>query len=393
MRVNDRTDTDLLREYVVSGSDDAFTALVSRYLDLIYSSALRQVRDPALAEEIAQAVFIILARKAHQLKPGTVLSGWLFQTTRFAAADALKIRYRRQKYEREASQMEPVETDQTWGQLTPILDEAISHLSPKDRNAILLRFFEKKSLKEVGEALGLNDDAAQKCVTRALEKLRLFFGARDVLLPAATLATLLLSQTTNAAPAKIATSVLAAAALRPATVSALTTTIVNKTLHMLTWMKLKPILTFSSILVLLIGSVALMAQRTAKPPFEIRLVLDGPAPHAELLTNSIAQPAEVLSVERRPLLDHTSVKDASVQQTVSGQPEIGITFNGAGTSRFAEITRTHIGRRLAIILNGELYSAPTVHSEIPGGKATISGRFTPQEATNLVAKINQSLRR
>ena len=289
--------------------------------------------------------------------------------------------------------MEHSEADEAWRQLTPFLDEAISILNPKDRNAILLRFFEKKSLKEVGAALGLNEDAAQKCVSRALEKLRLFFGARNILFPAATLGALLLSQAASATPADIALKVAAAASAKGVSASNITTIIVKKTLHMLAWMKLKPILIASCLLVLLIGGVALMAQRTDKPPLEIRLVPDEGGPTAELLTNSAVQPPQALAVERRRLLDHTDVKEASVQQTVPGQLEIGLVFNEKGTRRLASITRTNVGRRLAIIIGGELNSAPIVRSEIPGGKVTISGRFTPEEATNLVTKINQSVRR
>ena len=393
--MNERNDSDLLREYVTSGSDDAFATLVSRYVGLIYSSALRQVSDPFLAEEITQAVFIILARKAHRLKPGTILSGWLFQTTRFAAADALKLRSRRQKYEQEAAKMEPIETDRTWQQLAPILDEAISRLNAKDRDAVLLRFFEKKSLKEVGTALGLNDDAAQKCVARAVEKLRLFFRDRNVLLPAATLATLLASQTVQGAPAQTASSVLAAAATKGAAVSIVTSTIVRESLRMLTWIKLKPMVAFGCAVALGIGGIVLVAQRLSarQSPFEIRLVADVPGPNAHWMTNYTAQQAQVLSVQKSALLDHTAVKEASVQETVPGRPEISVTFTEEGTRRFAEITRTNIGRRLAIIINEEIYSAPMIRSGIPGGKCTITGNFTPQQATNLVTKINKSLRR
>ncbi len=255
--MNERTDTELLQDYVRSGSDDAFATLVSRYVGMIYSSALRQIGDPFLAEEITQAVFIILARKAHRLKPGTILSGWLFQTTRFATADALKLRYRRQNHEREGAKMQPIEADSSWQQLAPILDEAIGRLNTKDRDAVLLRFFEKKSLKEVGTALGLNDDAAQKCVTRAVDKLRVFFRDHDILLPAAALTTILASQTVQAVPAQTAASILVAATNGGA-VSTVTANIVKESLHMLTWTKLKLIAAAGCAAALGIGGIALV---------------------------------------------------------------------------------------------------------------------------------------
>jgi RNA polymerase sigma factor (sigma-70 family) len=169
-------DMALVREYAASQSEQAFETLVSRHVNLVYSAALRQARDAALAQEITQAVFIILARKAGSLSPKTILSGWLYRTARFAAADALKIQRRRQHREQEAL-MEGVfqnESDTAWEQLSPLLDEAMARLRDKDRDTIVLRFFENKSLQEVGDALGMEERAAQKRIARSLEKLRVF---------------------------------------------------------------------------------------------------------------------------------------------------------------------------------------------------------------------------
>jgi hypothetical protein len=254
--------------------------------------------------------------------------------------------------------------------------------------------FEKKSLKEVGTALGLNDDAAQKCVTRAVDKLRVFFRDHDILLPAAALTTILASQTVHAVPAQTAASILVAATNGGA-VSTVTANIVKESLHMLTWTKLKPIAAAGCAAALGIGGIALVAQHVPanKSPFEIRLVVDGPGPNAQWMTNYTAQQPDGLSVGKIALLDHTGVKEVAVQQTIAGQTDISVTLSREGANHFAEITRTNIGRRLAIIIDGELYAAPTVLSEIPSGKFTISGNFTPEQATNLAIRINESVRR
>ena len=175
-------DMELVREFATRQSDAAFETLVSRHINLVYSVALRQVRDPHLAQEVTQAVFIILARKAGSLGPKTILSGWLYRTTQYAGADALKIQRRRQHREQEAL-MEGVfqnKPNAAWEQLSPLLDEAMARLRDKDRDAIVLRFFENKSLQEVGAALGLEERAAQKRVARGLEKLRAIFAKRGV---------------------------------------------------------------------------------------------------------------------------------------------------------------------------------------------------------------------
>src|SRR6266699_407092 len=126
-------DLELLGEYKNRHSEPAFTTLVERHAGLVYSAALRQVRDPHLAEEVVQAVFIILARKAHTIRRGVSLSGWLYRTARFASSDAIKAQYRRRRREYEAAQMQPnVTDDPAWEEVAPLVDEAMAHLREKD---------------------------------------------------------------------------------------------------------------------------------------------------------------------------------------------------------------------------------------------------------------------
>src|SRR5580765_3424807 len=146
-------DLELLREYAVRKSEEAFETLVSRYADLVYSAARRQLHNPSLAEEVTQAVFILLAQKAGQIRHGSVLAGWLYSATWFTARRALRNEQLRQRRESEAA-MDPLNSDPTaepdWDDIAPLLDNAIMRLSEKDRDAILLRFFKQKHFKEVG---------------------------------------------------------------------------------------------------------------------------------------------------------------------------------------------------------------------------------------------------
>jgi len=165
-------DEALLREYVVNDSEAAFRMLVERYVPLVYGAALRQVENSSLAEDVTQVVFIILARKASRLPRGTVLSGWLYRATRFTAGKARRTEYRREQREREAVLMQTTTTDSDWTRIAPILDDAMAQLQENDRNAILFRFFENKSLKDVGQAMGISEDTAQNRISRAIDKLR-----------------------------------------------------------------------------------------------------------------------------------------------------------------------------------------------------------------------------
>jgi len=203
----------LVREFAASQSEPAFAALVERHIALVHSAALRQVGDAHLAEEITQAVFIILARKAASLGPKTILSAWLYRTTRYAAADALRARRRRQAREQEAhmqSTLSQPDTD-AWAQLAPLLDDALAELGETDRTALVLRFFENKTAREIARALRMEEAAAQKRVVRALEKLRARFVKRGVTLTAAVIAGAVAANSVQAAPVGLAVTVKAAA--------------------------------------------------------------------------------------------------------------------------------------------------------------------------------------
>ncbi len=200
----------LIAEYASTGSEAAFRELVSRYLNLVNSTALRLVGgDTHLAEDVAQTVFIHLARKARRLPSEILLGGWLHRDTCNVAAKMMRGVRRRQLRERQAVEMNAPQDHATanLAQVAPILDEAINQLGAKDRTAVLLRYFEQLDFRAVGEALGTNDEAARKRVTRALEKLHSLLQHRGVSLSAAALGTALAAEAVTAAPASLAASI------------------------------------------------------------------------------------------------------------------------------------------------------------------------------------------
>jgi uncharacterized protein (TIGR03435 family) len=234
-------DITLLREYAETGSEAAFAALVERYVNLVYSTALRSVGNPHAAEEITQAVFIILAKKAQGLSQRTVLSGWLYQTTRLTAANFLRGEIRRQRREQEAYMQSLLNEPgpEVWPQIAPLLDAAMGRLGEKDRNAIVLRYFENKNLGEVGLALGASEDAAKMRVNRALEKLRKFFTNRGVALSGTAIAGAVSAKSVQAAPVALAKSVTAVAIAKGAAASGSTLTLIKGALKLMAWTKAK----------------------------------------------------------------------------------------------------------------------------------------------------------
>ncbi|HXS68637.1 MAG TPA: sigma-70 family RNA polymerase sigma factor [Candidatus Polarisedimenticolia bacterium] len=204
-------DSQLLHDYAQRKSQDAFAELVRRHVNLVYSAAMRQVRSPLLAEEISQSVFADLARAAGKLKPDTIITAWLYQVTRRTAIDVIRRESRQRARERLAAEMAAMNTAADWTHIEPILDEAMEALDETDRTAILLRYFENKSLREVGESLGTSDDAAQKRVSRAVERLREFFSKRGIAIAASGLAVLISANAVQAAPVALAATIATAA--------------------------------------------------------------------------------------------------------------------------------------------------------------------------------------
>ncbi|MDB6111120.1 MAG: polymerase, sigma-24 subunit, subfamily [Pedosphaera sp.] len=204
----------LLADYVNDGSETAFREVVGCYFDLVYSTAVRLVGgDTHLAQDVAQTVFVDLAQLAKHLSTEVRLGGWLHRHTCFVAAKTLRGERRRQSRERQALDMNPPpdHSEAHLANVAPILDEAINHLGAADRTAVLLRFYERLDFRSVGQALGTNEAAAQKRVSRALEKLHVLLKHRGVTFSAAALGTALAGKAVMAAPAGLAVSVSGAA--------------------------------------------------------------------------------------------------------------------------------------------------------------------------------------
>jgi RNA polymerase sigma factor (sigma-70 family) len=256
-------DTTLLREFAQHGSEDAFAAVVSKYIDLVYSVAMRQVRDADLAQEVTQAVFIILARKARSLNPKTILPGWLCRAARNAAANALTVQRRRREREQQymrTTQAQITEGEsEVWNQIQPLLDAAMGQLGRKDHDALVLRFFEGRTFREVSAALGTSEAAAKMRVNRALGKMRVIFSKRGLTLSATAIAGAVSGNSIQAAPIGLATSV-TVAAVKGTSVTASTLTLIKTTLKTMAYTKLKTVAAGGVFVLCLAGTTGLVVQ-------------------------------------------------------------------------------------------------------------------------------------
>jgi RNA polymerase sigma factor (sigma-70 family) len=483
--VNQPTDSQLLRDYAERQSEPAFAELVRRHTDFVYSAALRMVRDPHLAEDVTQGTFVALAKNGSQLTERPVLSGWLHRTTQNIAAQTVRTIERRRAREQEAAAMNEllaIEGETPWNVIAPLLDAALAELNDADRDAVLLRYFEKKSAPEMAGILGISDEAAQKRVSRAVERLREFFSKRKVAIGASGFVALLSANAVQAAPSGLAVAIAGATTLAGTAVSTSTVITATKAIAMTTLQKTLVTATVAVLagagiyearqtaqlreqnlalrqqqaplveqigrlqtdnaalsnrlartdrmpslssdrlreLLKLRGEVGVLRRQqrereqaaaatlsktpglagqpeaTADPqpnqpsPFQVQLVLDEPDVNSESMTNSAGD--EAYYVQKAPLMDYAAIRSATVERNASsGAPEINVEFSDVGKELFAAVTKENLNRRLAIVLDGHLYAAPLIRSEITGGKAQITGNFTEEEARALAAKINDAI--
>ncbi|MGA2748639.1 MAG: sigma-70 family RNA polymerase sigma factor [Verrucomicrobiota bacterium] len=206
-------DQELLGDYRIRRSETAFAELVRRYVDLVYSTALRAAGDSETAKDVSQAVFIEFARKADSIRAGAALPGWLYRVACCQAKNAIRTEHRRRRREEEALNMADLnESDSgSWEQIAPLLDEAMQELDKTDQDAVIWRFFQDRSFRQIGLALAVSDDAAQKRVSRALDRLRELLAKRGVSVGAGGLAVVISANATHAAPAGLAGSISTAA--------------------------------------------------------------------------------------------------------------------------------------------------------------------------------------
>ena len=331
------TDHQLLRSYSAEGSEAAFAELVERHIDFVYSAALRITSDPHLAEDVTQGAFVALAQAAGKLGNGVVVPGWLYTTMRNIAGKAIRSEVRRRTREREAAAMKEVdETDSIWEQITPHLDQALGQLNEADRDALLLRYFQRQTARQIAQALGTSEEAAQKRVSRAIDRIRELLMERGVAVGADGLALGLSTLVVQTAPA----------ALHAAITKSAITVASTSTFSLLKWAGAKG-LAAASVGTVILGTGAALLLQSAAPKSQASKPLVTKAAAAEAVNNAGLVWGILKSPEGQPLpnvevyLSTASVKvpvyterSDKVQTTVTG-PDGRFAFPEDGANRAA----------------------------------------------------------
>jgi len=345
------SDWELIELWAKNRSEPAFAELVGRHLAWVYSVARRQVRQPQLAEEVAQSVFILLARKAGSLRSGTILGGWLFRTTCFVGSRALRAEQRQKNREQLAASMTaitttPEDNEAVWERLEPHLDQVVAALSEPERAAILMRFYEKKPLLEVGRRLGISEDAAKKRVSRAVDKLRALLVRRGVAVSGTMLVAVLTEKTVQAAPAALGAGVLTGAAAG-VSASAVLPRLARETLSAWRWATAKSALgvgTASVALILVVASAGGLLTRHAAP----QAISVNDASRMDVATTATEQVANVSSARIAKEGGQAFGKTGAVTGLVvdsQGRPISGAkVWGGLGEQPFAQDTTDTSGQ-------------------------------------------------
>ena len=270
----DVNDMDLLRDYAGRNSEPAFAELVHRHVNWVYSVALRYVGNSQDAQDVTQAVFIILAKKVAGLRQRATIIGWLYETTRFTCVRFLRTKARLRAREQEAyvqSTLNDSDTDSVWRQLAPLLEEAMTRLNEKERALLALRFFENKSSTEAAGLLGIQEWAARKRVARALEKLQKYFLKHGITSTTEVIAGAISTHSVQAAPVALAKSVISVALAKGAAASSSTLTLIQGALKIMAWTKAKTAVVGGAILILAAGTTTVVIKHYShhlpeKPP-------------------------------------------------------------------------------------------------------------------------------
>jgi uncharacterized protein (TIGR03435 family) len=287
-------DWQLLNDYATRNSEEAFRALVERYAGMVYHTALRQLGNPHSAEEVAQAVFIILAQKAATIRRQTTLYGWLFRATRFAVLNQRRQEKNRARREQEAYAMQSAsnsdDLNPVWEQITPHLDDALDKLPVMDRELVMIRYFGNKSHKEAAQTLGVSEDVVRKRLSRAMEKLRVIFIRRGVAVSSLALVTAFTAHGVQAAPLGLASSLAGVAFAKGATASGLTLTLIKGALKIMAWTQAKTAIMAGVVVLLVAGTTTITVKEIQEHrtyPWQVRefdaKVLDQAPPQVRLL--------------------------------------------------------------------------------------------------------------
>ena len=326
----DANDMDLVREFSRHNSETAFTELVRRHINLVYSVARRCTGNDGDAHDVTQAVFIILARKSAGLHEKTLLTGWLYETTRFAAARLLRTNARRHAREQEAymqSTLNEADHSEIWEKLSPHLEDAMGKLNAADRALLVLRFYKNKSGPEAAALLGIREDAAHKRVTRAVEKLRKFFTKRGITLSAAVITSVVAVNSVQAAPAALAKSVTTAVIAQGSITAASTLALVEGTMKIMTWIKVKTAIGMAAGTLLVAGMATVAVStllRAQEPPPTASVSVSIPAPATNYPSVSPNPPASVQQEQparaTAPVVPQALPKAVTTSQNPAAQP-------------------------------------------------------------------------